>query len=260
MSTEPLELTDNHESDSAGQATESSVEKDEHGLSFGRWVDLFLEHSILASKAKSATANNSRKSARETISKKINNEFPLLERSMTGEKVRKAFNNKKSRTLAKSDSNKTGNNPVTLSADEERFMDFLLGPDGCNPSVVKVPGAVETLSSSTAMSSATDPTNDESRARHVSALITSKRRLPFPSSESHVAKKARYDSLYVDVMAEQLKYFKKQNEVFDSLIARVTMLENRIQELESLLVIDYSNDTTSITQSSSESIIDSLDC
>ena len=49
---------------------------------------------------------------------------------MTGEKVREAFNNnKKSRTLAKSDSNKTDNNPFTLSADEKRVKDIRLGPD-----------------------------------------------------------------------------------------------------------------------------------
>ena len=48
---------------------------------------------------------------------------------MTGEKVREAFNNKKSRTLANSDSNKTDNNPFTLSADEKRVKDIRLGPD-----------------------------------------------------------------------------------------------------------------------------------
>ena len=99
---------------------------DEHGLTYSKWVGLFLQHTILASKAKSAEANQSRKLARESIAKVIKQENSIHE--MTGEQVRKAFNNKKSRLSAKNDIKRTGNVAISLNEDEKTFLSSLEDP------------------------------------------------------------------------------------------------------------------------------------
>ena len=50
---------------------------DEHGLTYSKWVGLFLQHTILASKAKSAKAYQSRKLARESIDKVMKQEYSI---------------------------------------------------------------------------------------------------------------------------------------------------------------------------------------
>ena len=77
---------------------------------------MLMRHEILASKAKSTTANKGRKTARENIAAELNIDFP--NEGITEERVRKAYNNKKSRLLAKINSKRTGNVQVELSEDE----------------------------------------------------------------------------------------------------------------------------------------------
>ena len=95
------------------------------------WVRLFIKHPIMASKDVSSAANKAKKAARAAICIELNELYP--NKSHSEAQVRKAFNNKKGLLLSKVDANKTGNTSVTLSDEENKFLEVINGPGASNP-------------------------------------------------------------------------------------------------------------------------------
>ena len=210
------------------------ADESEDSISFTTWLELFKSHPVLGSKAKTTFANLQKKLARQEIADKLNQITPGI--GMTAERVRKFFNNKKSRLLAKTDSSKTGNVDPGLNEEEKAFLDFINGPTASNPSVTKVTGAIDTagpafrptISSRAASSSV----NSGDSAGGFNTQDRKRRRSSVDSNSSGQgtaappAKRARYDDVYLSLMQEQLTYFRNCNYFFNDLAARVQKIEH----------------------------------
>ena len=194
------------------------------------WVRLFVKHPIMASKDVSSTANKAKKAARAAICSELKELYPHKEH--TEIQVRKAFNNKRSLLLAiKVDANKTGNTPVTLSDDEQKFLDVINGPGASNLSINNMPGAVS--SSQTSGSSSSGFCSPSPLP-----LCGTKRPAPPSPSHSPSPKRVKEDVTYLQqsVLKEQLIYFKTKNGTMQAAHeAEGSEMRSRVEQLENII-------------------------
>lgn len=211
------------------ETTLEALEEDDDGLTYTRWITLFLDHEILASKGKSTAANKARKIARENIASKINKDIPGS--NMNQDKVRIAFNNKKRRLLQKTDSNRTGNVQFTLTDSEKKFFDFLNGPSGDNPAINSMPGGTSSmiLQNLTTVGQAPSVVSTPSTSTGRTAPLISLKR-PAPPVKPQPAKKVKHE-ITMELLEEQLQYFRNQN----SLTPRLEYLADRMDAVENIL-------------------------
>ena len=164
---------------------------------------------------------------------------------MTGEQVRIAFNNKKSKLLAKNYIKRTGNVAISLNEDEKTFLRFLEGPDAQNPAITSMPGAASTLQMPV------DEVSAGSKPPPSSTMPRTPDKRPPPPPTNSTGKRARYDVL----IDEQIKYFKRKNEQFETmenLSKRVEYLEGVVASLRSQLSCEYQGSIIDQIQFSSE--------
>ena len=98
-------------------ALEQSSSKSDDNISYAQWIKYFLKFSVLKNKSKGGD-DKAKKCARDTILSLIQTKMNI---TVTDEQIRKSFNNKKTRLMAKVDRRKTGNVTETLTDDEKLF-------------------------------------------------------------------------------------------------------------------------------------------
>ena len=163
------------------------------------WINVFTKYPILASKD---TTSKAKKAARLAISDELRQIYPST--PVTESKVRKAFNNKKRLLLHKADVKKAGNTEIDLSANEKKLLELINRPDG-------------------AVASSSSSENSDYMNAHrkpAPAVLSDSKRSPGPlSSIDRTAKRSKLDNnvdsdtqqLYLEVLKEQLIYYKKKN-------------------------------------------------
>ena len=258
-------------------APEQSSSKSDDNISYAQWIKYFLKFSVLKNKSKGGDANKAKKCARDTIISLIQTEMNI---TVTDEQIRKSFNNKKTRLMAKVDRRKTGNVTETLTDDEKLFETFLYGDsseDFGNPSLLEVPSGMEfglsmsdtcsvsslnssiscaeslniesdsmSMSPSTIMTNLTMDSPATTSGENVARKLTfNKMKRPPPPPISSKSKKSKDESaLRMEVLEEQLKYFRSKNDkmnerdpldrlFIEHLAGRVQSLEEQVQVLMS---------------------------
>ena len=179
---------------------------DDCGMTSDKWVEEFVLHPILATKPRDTESNKARKIAREAVIKAIKEKYDIV---VNHEQVRKAFNNRKTRLTSKTDANKTGNEPVVLSAAKKKLELFLTGTgEGGGAIVERVQGGFDVgLGSSKETAVRETRSAPPTPSKHAPAV----KRLAADICTSPSVKRLKLEQTQLNLMEEQLRYYTRQN-------------------------------------------------
>lgn len=242
------------------------MSKPTEAIPYSTWIEMFKKHPVLIAPSKNSFSNARKKEARIAIAAELSGDFNL---QITESQVQRSFSNKKTRLLEKTDK-RTGNVEPNLSDVERVFEKFLQGEDPLQSTTVRKLSFGESSSTNStneivedyipcsASSSSFDldaevalitepclrmespaaspsPTTMMGTLRMASPASSGKR-CPPPHSRPPPPKrvKSEEDNLRMEVLREQLKYYKAKNKELNNR----KCLEDRVKRLEALLNIE----------------------